>query len=81
MAAGNRTCNCGAVYHRTESLAATREINSFECAICGATMESWNTAWVPYLPPSRCTFERAGPKLSLTTLAISKAAPLASSWR
>jgi hypothetical protein len=47
MSGGNRTCACGAVYRRTESLAATREIDSFECAICGTTMESWNTAWVP----------------------------------
>jgi len=24
-----------------------REIASFECAVCGSTLESWNTAWVP----------------------------------
>ena len=47
MSATNRTCTCGAVYRRTESLAATREIESFECAACGVTMESWNSAWVP----------------------------------
>jgi len=47
MTGGNRSCACGAVYRRTESLAATREIDSFECTICGTTMESWNTAWVP----------------------------------
>jgi hypothetical protein len=40
MSAPNRTCTCGAVYRRTESLAATREIESFECAACGVTMES-----------------------------------------
>jgi hypothetical protein len=28
-------------------MAASRQISSFECAICGVTMESWNTAWVP----------------------------------
>jgi hypothetical protein len=38
---------CGAVYRRTEALAVAREIDSFVCAVCGATMESWNTAWVP----------------------------------
>jgi hypothetical protein len=42
-----RTCICGAVYTRSESMAASREISSFECAVCSATMESWNTAWVP----------------------------------
>jgi hypothetical protein len=43
----HRTCPCGAVYRRTESMAPTREVNSFECSVCGETMESWNTAWVP----------------------------------
>lgn len=47
MADGNRTCECGAVYRRTESLISAREINRFVCAVCGVTMESWNTAWVP----------------------------------
>jgi hypothetical protein len=43
----HRTCRCGAVYRRTESMAASREVNSFECLACGATLETWNTAWVP----------------------------------
>ena len=43
----HRTCTCGAVYNRSESIAPSRQISSFECAICGVTMESWNTAWVP----------------------------------
>jgi hypothetical protein len=47
MTAGNRSCACGAVYRRTEALASTREIDCFDCVVCGATMESWNTAWVP----------------------------------
>jgi stage III sporulation protein SpoIIIAA len=47
MTSGHRTCVCGAVYRRTESLSATREVDSFACAVCGAIMESWNTAWVP----------------------------------
>jgi hypothetical protein len=25
----------------------SREVNSFECSVCSATMESWTTAWVP----------------------------------
>jgi hypothetical protein len=40
------TCPCGAVYRRTESMAKSREIDSFECTVCGETTESWNTAWV-----------------------------------
>jgi hypothetical protein len=36
-----------AVYRRTESMAKVREIASFECPICGETLETWNTAWVP----------------------------------
>jgi predicted SprT family Zn-dependent metalloprotease len=43
----HRTCQCGAVYNRTEAMAPSREIASFDCSVCGATMESWNTAWVP----------------------------------
>ena len=43
----HRSCQCGAVYLRTESMARSREIASFECAVCGSTLESWNTAWVP----------------------------------
>lgn len=44
---GHRSCQCGAVYRRTESMADSREICSFECSVCRATLESWNTAWVP----------------------------------
>jgi predicted SprT family Zn-dependent metalloprotease len=43
----NRSCTCGAVYRRVEATAAAREIGSYVCAVCGATLESWNTAWVP----------------------------------
>jgi hypothetical protein len=28
-------------------MAKSRQIASFECAVCGETMESWNSAWVP----------------------------------
>jgi hypothetical protein len=45
--AGHRSCECGAVYRRTESMAKAREISSFECEVCGETLETWNTAWVP----------------------------------
>src|SRR5262249_57304377 len=43
----HRACKCGAIYRRTESMASGREINSFQCDVCGETLESWNTAWVP----------------------------------
>jgi predicted SprT family Zn-dependent metalloprotease len=42
-----RSCKCGAVYRRSESMAPARQIASFECVVCGETLESWNTAWVP----------------------------------
>jgi hypothetical protein len=38
---------CDAVYRRTESMAKSREVNSFECIHCGETLEHWNSAWVP----------------------------------
>jgi hypothetical protein len=44
---GHRSCQCGAVYLRSEAMAPARQISSFECAVCGVTMEHWNTAWVP----------------------------------
>ena len=42
-----RQCRCGAIYHRTEAMAPSREIDSFECTACGVTLEKWDTAWVP----------------------------------
>ena len=42
-----RQCRCGAIYHRTEAMAPSREIDSFECTACGTTLEKWDTAWVP----------------------------------
>ena len=42
-----RQCRCGAIYLRTEAMAPSREIDSFECTACGATLETWDTAWVP----------------------------------
>src|SRR6266404_8220914 len=44
---GYRSCKCGAVYDRSEHIVEAREISSFECAVCGATIENWNSAWVP----------------------------------
>ena len=47
MTEKQRQCRCGAIYHRTEAMAASREIDSFECTACGVTLENWDTAWVP----------------------------------
>jgi hypothetical protein len=44
---GHRFCKCGAVYDRSEHIAEAREISSFECVVCGKTIENWNSAWVP----------------------------------
>jgi hypothetical protein len=44
---GYRSCRCGAVYDRSEHIVESREISSFECAVCGKTIENWNSAWVP----------------------------------
>jgi hypothetical protein len=43
----HRACKCGAVYDRSEHMTESREISSFECAVCSATIENWNSAWVP----------------------------------
>jgi hypothetical protein len=48
MAESNRrSCYCRAVYHRTQIISVLCEISSFECELCGATLESWNSSWVP----------------------------------
>jgi hypothetical protein len=28
-------------------MAQSREMDSFECSMCGETLETWNSAWVP----------------------------------
>jgi hypothetical protein len=42
-----RTCYCRAVYRRTQIIAVACEISSFECELCGTTLETWNSSWVP----------------------------------
>jgi hypothetical protein len=44
---GHRSCKCGAAYDRSEHIVEAREISSFECAVCGETIENWNSTWVP----------------------------------
>lgn len=41
MSSVHRACKCGAVYDRSEHIVEQREISSFECAVCGATIENW----------------------------------------
>ena len=43
----HRKCKCGAIYRRTESMAPGREVSSYECSVCGETIENWNSTWVP----------------------------------
>jgi stage III sporulation protein SpoIIIAA len=47
MTSVHRACSCGAVYDRSEHIVEIREIASFECSVCGETIENWNSAWVP----------------------------------
>jgi hypothetical protein len=49
-------------------MAASREIDSFECTACGATLETWDTAWVP-------TYRRIAPAIEITEPAIEIAEP------
>src|SRR5205823_6348287 len=42
---GHRSCQCGAVYDRSEHIVAERDIRSFECAVYGATLEDIERAF------------------------------------
>ena len=39
-----------------------RQISSFECSVCGTTMESWNTAWSAYRLVAGPTVMKAAPE-------------------
>jgi hypothetical protein len=66
-----RQCRCGAIYHRTEAMAASREIDSFECTACGVTLEKWDTAWVPtYRRIAASAIGIAEPAIEITEPAI-----------
>jgi hypothetical protein len=41
------TLQMGPVYRRTEKMAPSCEMSTFECSHCSETLESWNSAWVP----------------------------------
>jgi len=40
------TCECGAVYERTEVKLIFRDNDSYEC-VCGRTLASWNGSRIP----------------------------------
>jgi hypothetical protein len=41
------TCECGAVYERTEEKLTFRDSDSFSCRCCGATLETWSGSRIP----------------------------------
>jgi hypothetical protein len=43
----HRSCQCGVLYDRSEAIAPERQVGSFDCRLCGTTLESWNSANVP----------------------------------
>jgi hypothetical protein len=57
-------------------MAKSRQIASFECAACGETMESWNSAWVPSYrlivgPSERPRDLRKGARIGLSDETVS----------
>jgi hypothetical protein len=52
-------------------MAPSREIDSFECTACGATLENWDSAWVPiYRLIAEPAIEIAEPAIEITEPAI-----------
>jgi hypothetical protein len=41
------TCECGAVYERSEMKLAMRDSDKQNCSFCGRTLESWNSSRIP----------------------------------
>ena len=41
------TCNCGAIYERTEEKLTFRDKDLFQCLCCGNTIESWSGSRIP----------------------------------
>jgi hypothetical protein len=40
-------CKCGAVYERTEEKVIFRDQDSFQCRLCGETLETWSSSRIP----------------------------------
>ena len=43
----HRSCHCGALYDRSEAIAPERQVATFECWLCGTTLERWSSTKVP----------------------------------
>jgi hypothetical protein len=41
------TCQCGAIYERTEEKVSFRDSDRFACRICGHELESWSGFRIP----------------------------------
>lgn len=41
------TCQCGAIYERTEEKGIFRDKDSFDCRVCGKELESWSGSRIP----------------------------------
>jgi hypothetical protein len=41
------TCQCGAIYERTEKKVIFRDSDSFACHVCGHKLESWSGSRIP----------------------------------
>ncbi len=41
------TCECGAVYERTEVKLIFRDNDSYDCRVCRRELESWNGSRIP----------------------------------
>jgi hypothetical protein len=47
MATSQVTCQCGALYERTEFHSAPREADGFACLSCGHTLETFSAVEAP----------------------------------
>ncbi len=41
------TCQCGAIYERTEDKVIFRDKDRFACVACGKELESWSGSRIP----------------------------------
>ena len=41
------TCQCGAIYERTEEKVIFRDKDGFNCHVCGQELESWSGSRIP----------------------------------
>ena len=41
------TCPCGAIYERREDKVTFRDKDSYDCRVCGETLDEWNGSRIP----------------------------------